>query len=162
MAISTLIFSAFLASAQLVSLDTREMDLSDFFRLMANIANMNVVLHPGVQGKINLMVKDAPWQQVLDLVMKNYGLDKELEGNTMRIAPATVFEAERKQRAASEEALLSTLPLQTHIYFLDYAKAQDVASIISAMLSPRGSVIAYRPLNAVIVRDVVRPAEALR
>ena len=102
MEISTLILGAFLASAQLVSLDTREMDLSDFFRLMANTANMNVVFHPAVKGRVNLMVKDAPWEQVLDFVLKNHGLGKEIEGHTMRIAPAATFEAEPKQNAATE------------------------------------------------------------
>jgi len=161
MTISTLILGVFFASAQLVSLDTREMDLSDFFRLMANMANMNVVLHPAVQGKVNLMVKDAPWEQVLELVLRNYGLGREVEGNTMRIAPAATFEAEHKQRA-TEDAGLNALPLQTHIYVLNYAKAEDIAVVISKMLSPRGSVIVYPPRNAVIVTDVVRPSESLR
>ena len=160
MTISTLILGVFFASAQLVSLDTREMDLTDFFRLMANMANMNVVLHPAVEGKVNLMVKDAPWEQVLELVLRNYGLGREVEGNTMRIAPAATFEAEHKQRA-TEDAGLNALPLQTHIYVLNYAKAEDIAVVISKMLSPRGSVIAYPPRNAVIVTDVVRPSESL-
>ena len=162
MTISIFILSGFLASAQLVSLDTREMDLSDFFRLMANMANRNVVLHPAVQGKVNLMVKDAPWEQVLDLVLKNHGLGQEVEGNTVRIAPAAAFEAELKQKAATEEARLNALPLQTHIYVLNYARAGDIALVLSKMLSPRGSVIAYPARNAVIVRDVVRSPESPR
>src|SRR6267142_1086255 len=138
MTIPTLILAAVL-SAQLVSLDVKEMDLSDFARFMAETANMNVVLHPAVQGKVNLMVKDAPWEQVLDLVLKNHGLGKEIEGNTMRIAPAASLPA----------------PFQTRIYFLKYTKAEDIAVVISKMLSPVGSVIAYPAQNAVIVRDVV-------
>jgi type IV pilus assembly protein PilQ len=145
MTTSTLILATFL-SAQLVSLDIAEMDLSDFIRFMGKTANMNVVLHPAVQGKVNLMVKDAPWEQVLDLVLKNYGLGKEVAGNTMRIAPAASFAA----------------PLQTRIYFLNYAKAEDMALVIAKMLSPSGSVIAYPSRNAVIVRDAVRPAESSR
>jgi type IV pilus assembly protein PilQ len=151
MTISTLILGGFFVSAQLVSLDTRDMDLSDFFRLMAKMANMNVVLHPAVEGKINLMVQDAPWEQVMDLVMKNHGLAKEVEGNTMRIVPAP-----------TTEAGMNALPLQTRIYFLKNAKADDIALIISRFLSPRGSVVAYTPLNAVIIRDVAPPAQSLR
>src|SRR5262245_12672315 len=63
MAISTLMLAAFFASAQLMSLDARDMDLRDFFRLIADIGKVNVVLHPAVQGKVNMMVKDAPWEQ---------------------------------------------------------------------------------------------------
>jgi type IV pilus assembly protein PilQ len=154
MTISSLLLAAFLASFQVVSIDTKEMDLGDFLRFMASAANMNIVLHPAVQGKVNLMVKDAPWEQVLDFVLKNYGLRKEVEGNTMRIAPAAAFQAEQAQTAAIEEARLSALPLQTQIYFLNYARADDVAVVISKLLSPRGSVVVYRPRNAVIVTDV--------
>jgi type II secretory pathway component HofQ len=162
MTISTLTFAAFLASAQLVSIDARDIDLSDFFRFMADAAKVNIVIHPAVQGKVNLTVRDAPWEQLLDLVMKTYGLGKEVEGNVMRIAPIAAFEAEYKQRAATEQARLNALPLQTQIYFLNYAKADDVALVVSRMLSPRGSVITYRPRNALIVRDVVFPPELTR
>ena len=162
MTISTLTLGAFLASAQLVSIDARDINLSDFFRFMADAAKVNIVIHPAVQGKVNLTVKDAPWEQLLDLVMKNYGLGKEVEGNVMRIAPIAAFEAEYKQRAATEQARLNALPLQTQIYFLNYAKADDVALVVSRMLSPRGSVIAYRPRNALIVQDVILPPELTR
>jgi len=145
MTTSTLILATFL-SAQLVSLDIAEMDLSDFIRFMGKTANVNVVLHPAVQRKVNLMVKDAPWEQVLDLVLKNHGLGKEVEGNTIRIAPAASFAA----------------PLQTRIYFLNYAKSEDMALVISKMLSSRGSLIVYPARNAVIVRDVMRPSEPQR
>lgn len=154
MTISILILAALLGLPQVVTIDSKEMDLGDFFRFVASAANMNIVLHPAVQGKVNLMVKDAPLEQVLDFVLKNYGLRKEVEGNTMRIAPAAAFQAEQAQTAALEEARLSALPLQTQIYVLNYAKADDVAVVISKLLSPRGSVTVYRPRNALIVTDV--------
>jgi hypothetical protein len=71
--------------------------------------------------------------------LKNHGLGKEVEGNVMRIAP------------------VETLPLQTRIYFLKYAKAEDMALVIAKKLSPRGSLIAYPPLNAVTVTDALLP-----
>lgn len=154
MTISTLILAALLGLPQVVTINSKEMDLGDFFRFIASAANMNIILHPAVQGKVNLMVKDAPLEHVLDFVLKNYELRKEVEGNTMRIAPAAAFQAEQAQTAVIEEARLSALPLQTQIYILNYAKADDVAVVISKLLSPRGSVIVYRPRNALIVTDV--------
>ena len=121
---------------------------------MASAANLNVVLHPAVQGKVNLMVREARWEQVLDMVLKSHGLAKEVEGNIMRIFPLANLEAEARQKAAAEQACLNALPLQTHTYFLNYAKAENIAPIISRMLSPRGSVVAYPARNAVIVRDI--------
>ena len=162
MAISTLALAVFFASSQFVSLDARDMDLNDFLRLMADIANVNVVLHPAIQGKVNLVVKEARWEQVLDAVLKTHALAKEVEGNIIRIAPAAVLESELKQKAAIEEARLNALPLETHIYYLNYARAEDVAVLISRTLSPRGSVVAYRPRNAVIVTDVAHSSESPR
>src|SRR5207248_688199 len=162
MAISTIALTVLLASAQFVSIDAKDMDLNDFLRLMANMANLNVVLHPAIQGKVNLIVKEARWEQVLDAVLKSHRLVKEVEGNIMRIAPAAAFETEQKQKAAIEEARLNALPLETHIYYLNYARAEDVAALISRMLSPRGSVTAYRSRNAVIIRDVPRGSESSR
>jgi type IV pilus assembly protein PilQ len=156
---TALILAAFLAFAQLISLDARDMDMSDFFRLMANIGNINVVLDPAVQGKVNLMVKDVPWEQVLDVVLKSHGLIKEVEGNIIRIAPATTHEAQERQKTATQQACLNALPLQTHAYVLNYARAENVAPIISKMLSPRGSVVAYPARNAVIVTDVEHPEQ---
>jgi type IV pilus assembly protein PilQ len=159
MTISALLLAAFLASGQPISLDARDMDLSDFFRLMASVGNLNVVLHPAVQGKVNLSVKDVPWEQVLDIVLKNNNLAKEVEGNIMRIVPVAVLEAEQRQKVALQQTCLNALPLSTHIYVLNYARADSVAPIISKMLSPRGSVMVYPAMNAVIVTDVERPEQ---
>jgi type IV pilus assembly protein PilQ len=138
------------------------MDLGDFLRFMGNAANMNLVLHPAVQGKVNLMVKEARWEEVLDVVLKTHGLAKEVEGKIMRIAPVAIFEAEQRQKAATAGACLNALPLQTHVYFLNYARAENVAVLLSKMLSPRGSVVAYPSRNAVIVTDVEHPEECSR
>ena len=135
MTITTLILATFL-SAQLVSLDTTEMDMSDFLRLIAKTANLNLVIHPDVHGKVNVLAKDAPWEQLLDSVLKTHGLEEELDGNTMRIAPA------------------ASLPLQTYVYYPKYLRAEDLAQIVAPMLSPRGTVVAYPARNALIVRDV--------
>ena len=79
------------------------MDLSDFFRLMANMANMNVVLHPAVQGKVNLMVKEGAWEEVLDLVLKNHGLGKEIEGNSFALRKY----GEKQSEVLSHEKILT-------------------------------------------------------
>src|SRR5207249_5648838 len=127
MAVPALILTVFLASAQLVTLDARDMDLGDFFRFMASAANLNVVLHPAVQGKVNLVVKEARWEQVLDMVLRTHGLAKEVEGNIMRILPLASFEAEARQKAATTAACLNALALQTHAYFFNYARAENIA-----------------------------------
>ena len=89
-----------------------------------------------MHGNVNVFVKDVPWEQVLDSVLKVHGLEKEVDGNTMRIAPA------------------ASLPLQTYVYYPKYLHAEELARIVVPMLSPRGSVVVYPARNALIVRDI--------
>jgi type II secretory pathway component HofQ len=154
MTIPTLILATLLGGAQSVSFDVKDMKLTDFFRLLADAGSVNVVVHPAVEGNISLTIKDVPWDQLLDVVTKNYGLEKEVTGNIVRIVPVRAIEAEYRQRAAAEQARLNALPLQTRVYVLHYGRAEDIAAIVSKFLSPRGSVVVYRPLNALIVRDI--------
>jgi len=156
MVIASLVIAAVMMSQQPLSLDVRDAELSDFFLLMANFAHLNIVLHPSVSGKITLRVDDVPWDTLLDVVLKNYRLGKETQGNVIRIAPLSVFEAEARQRAALEQARLDAQPLETRVYVLNYSKAADMAPIFAKLLSPRGTVIVDRRQNALIVRDIPR------
>jgi type II secretory pathway component HofQ len=135
MTLATFVLATFL-SAQLVSLDTTDMVMSDFLRFIAKTANLNLVIYPDVHGNVNVFVKDVPWEQVLDSVLKVHWLEKEVDGNTMRIAPA------------------ASLPLQTYVYYPIYLHAEGLARIVAPMLSPRGSVVVYPARNALIVRDI--------
>jgi type IV pilus assembly protein PilQ len=145
-----------MAAPQDVSLDLRDADLRDFFRLMAETSNINIVLHPAVQGRITLSVKNAPRDVLMDVVLKNYGLATEINGNVIRVVPLSVLENEYRQRLAIEQARLASLPLETRTIILNYAKAADVARIMSQFLSPRGSIAVDPRRNALIIRDIAR------
>src|SRR5262245_4225246 len=145
-----------MAAPQEVSVDLRDADLRDFFKLMAETANINIVLHPAVEGKITLSVKNAPRDVLMDVVLKNYGLTTEITGNVIRVIPLSVLENEYRQRAAIEQARLAALPLETRTIILNYAKAADVARIMSQFLSPYGSIAIDPRRNAIIIRDIAR------
>jgi type IV pilus assembly protein PilQ len=145
-----------MAAPQNVSVDLRDADLQDFFRLMAENSNINIVLHPAIQGKITLSVKNAARDVLMDVVLRNYGLAAETTGNVMRIVPLSVLENEYRQRLAIEQARLASLPLETRTIILSYARAADVARIMSQFLSPYGSIAVDQRRNAIIIRDIAR------
>ena len=70
-----------------ISLDFKDGDLQDIFRLFADISGLNIVVNPGVSGKVTLKLNEVPWDQALDLILKANGLGYTLEGNVIRIAP---------------------------------------------------------------------------
>jgi type IV pilus assembly protein PilQ len=150
----SLFLVALLTQSLTVSLDLRDANLRDFLETMSQSANMNLVLHPAVEGRITLRVQDAPWETLMDMVLKNYRLSREIQGNLMRIAPQSVIEEEYRRRAATEEARLNAQPLEIRTYMLNYARAADIAVIVSKLLSSRGIVLVDTRRNALIIKDV--------
>src|SRR2546428_12218697 len=69
-----------------ISVNLKDVDLKDFFRLIHEISGLNVVLDPNVKGSLTIVLDDVPWDQALDIVLKNNSLSRQLEGNVLRIA----------------------------------------------------------------------------
>jgi len=68
-----------------VSLDFNDGDLQDVFRLFADISGLNVVVHPGTQGRVTYRASKEPWDQVLDRLLAANGLAARLDGNVLEI-----------------------------------------------------------------------------
>jgi type IV pilus assembly protein PilQ len=138
-----------------ISLDFKDGDLQDIFRLFADISGLNVVVNPGVSGKVTLKLTEVPWDQALDLILKTNGLGYTLEDNVIRIAKLTDLQREEQERRklAEEQALAGDLLVQN--FRLSYAKANDLEPTIKKVaLSPRGQIITDVRTNTMIVTDL--------
>ena len=137
-----------------ISVNLKDVDLKDFFRLIHEISGLNVVLDPAVKGNLTLVLDDVPWDQALDIVLKNNQLDRKLEGNVLRIATIETLEQEAKARHAQQEAETLAVEKVTVTRFLSYARSKDVVATAKKLLSVRGDVIADDRTNALIVQDI--------
>ena len=137
-----------------VTMEMKGAELTEFLNIMGSLAKVNVILHPQVQGKVTFNVRDADWNALLDMILRNHGLGREMAANIMRIVPLTVMESESRQIAAVQAARLAAAPLETRIHVLSYVKAADVAPIFSQLLSPRGRLMVDPRLNMIIIKDV--------
>jgi len=139
-----------------ISLDFQDADIVPIFRLLADVSGYNVVIDPGVKGKITMKLINVPWDQALDLILKTFNLDKEIEGNIIRIAPVSVISREREQRARMAEAMQKAEPLVTKVFPISYADVKKVrASIEQAkILSKRGSISVDERISSLIIKDV--------
>ncbi len=81
-----------------ISVNLKDVDLKDFFRLIHEISGLNVVLDPAVSGTVTLVLDEVPWDQALDIVLRNNGLTKEIDGNVLRIATQDTLRHEADQR----------------------------------------------------------------
>src|SRR5512138_1193248 len=83
-----------------ISVNLKDVDLKDFFRLIHEISGLNIVLDPNVKGTLTLVLDNVPWDQALDIVLKNNGLQKELDGNVLRIATLDTMRKEADAQRA--------------------------------------------------------------
>src|SRR5271170_6417823 len=137
-----------------ISVNLKDVDLKDFFRLIHEISGLNVVLDPNVHGTLTVVLDDVPWDQALDIVLKNNDLARELEGNVLRIATVDTLKKEADGRRAQVEAEALAVEKVSVTRFLSYAHAKDVMITVKKFLSARGDVVADERTNAVIVNDI--------
>ncbi|MBZ5682550.1 MAG: type IV pilus secretin PilQ [Acidobacteriia bacterium] len=137
-----------------ISVNLKDVDLKDFFRLIHEISGLNVVLDPQVHGTLTVVLDDVPWDQALDIVLKNNELARELEGNVLRIATVETLKHEADARRAQVEAEALAVEKVSVTRFLSYAKAKDVIITVKKFLSQRGDVVADDRTNAVIINDI--------
>jgi len=137
-----------------ISVNLKDVDLKDFFRLIHEISGLNVVLDPNVHGTLTVVLDDVPWDQALDIVLKNNDLARELEGNVLRIATVDTLKHEADARRAQIESEALAVEKVSVTRFLSYAKAKDVIITVKKFLSQRGDVVADDRTNAVIVNDI--------
>jgi type IV pilus assembly protein PilQ len=137
-----------------ISVNLKDVDLKDFFRLIHEISGLNVVLDPEVHGTLTIVLDDVPWDQALDIVLKNNDLARELEGNVLRIATVDTLKKEADGRRAQVEAEALAVEKVSVTRFLSYAHAKDVMLTVKKFLSVRGDVVADERTNAIIVNDI--------
>ncbi len=137
-----------------ISVNLKDVDLKDFFRLIHEISGLNVVLDPNVHGTLTIVLDDVPWDQALDIVLKNNDLSRQLDGNVLRIATIDTLKREAENRRGQIDAEALAVDKVTITRFLSYAHSKDVLPTIKKFLSQRGDVVADERTNALIVSDI--------
>jgi len=137
-----------------ISVNLKDVDLRDFFRLIHEISGLNVVLDPAVKGNLTIVLDEVPWDQALDIVLQNNGLDKQLNGNVLRIATRDTLKKEAEGMRDLEKAQAEAVAPVTVTRVLSYAKASSLAPVLKKFLSPRGDILFDDRSNQLIIRDI--------
>ncbi len=137
-----------------ISVNLKDVDLKDFFRLIHEISGLNVVLDPAVKGSLTIVLDEVPWDQALDIVMQNNSLDKQLNGNVLRIATRSTLKSEAETMRDLEKAQAEAIAPVTVTRVLSYAKAASMAPTLKKFLSSRGDILYDDRSNQIIIRDI--------
>ncbi len=161
-----------------ISLDFQDIEVRRVLQLLADFTDINMVAADSVQGNITLRLKEVPWDQALDIILKTKNLDKRRNGNVIWIAPVTELIKAQEEEAKALAQSVKLAPIQTEYIQLSYAKAVDIEKLITqnksaqnsnnssnsssntsnnddkeSLLSSRGSVSIDARTNTIIVND---------
>lgn len=166
-----------------ISLDFQDIEVRRVLQLLADFTEINMVAADTVQGNITLRLKDVPWDQALDIVLKTKNLDKRRNGNVIWIAPVTELIKAEEEEAKALRQSIKLSPLQTEYLTLSYAKAADIEKLITQsktagnsgssnsgssdddrgnLLSPRGTISADTRTNTLIINDTAQNIDQIR
>jgi type IV pilus assembly protein PilQ len=137
-----------------ISVNLKDVDLRDFFRLIHEISGLNVVLDPAVKGTLTIVLDEVPWDQALDIVLQNNGLDKQLNGNVLRIATRETMKREAETVRDLAKAQNDVTPPVTVTRVLSYVKAATLKETLKKFLSSRGDILSDDRSNQLIIRDI--------
>ncbi len=145
-----------------ISLNLVDADIRQVFSVFHDLSGLNFVLDPAVAGAVTIVVDEVPWDQALDLILQNNGLEMTLEGNVIRIAPVVKLAQEAAARRQLREAKELEANPVTITRTLSYAKAADVDKVVrDAILSTKGRVIIDQRTNTLIIRDIPDRVDAI-
>jgi type IV pilus assembly protein PilQ len=139
-----------------VSLDFSGVDLRAVLRTFAEISGLNIVIDPRVNGTVDVALKDVPWDQALDIILRSNGLSYSVDGTIVRIAPIDALEAEQKKISDLEKAKAEAGQITTITQQLSYAKGDAIVALLKAasILSNRGQAFVDERTNTLIVTDL--------
>lgn len=169
-----------------LSLNFQRVDVRDVLKVIADFTGKNIVVSDAVSGSVTIGLKDVPWDQALDVIMKSKGLDMRVNGSVISIAPAEEFAAKEKAQLTAEAERETLETLRTEVFSLKYQKAMDFRNMLlggggtsaggnapsmsggstagrmNRILSQRGSVTFDARTNTIFIQDTPRKLDEIQ
>lgn len=149
-----------------LSLNFQNIEVRAVLQLLADFTGLNLVTSDSVKGNVTLRLKNVPWDQALDIIMKARGLAMRKTGDVIMVAPTEELAAREKLELEAQKQLTELLPLYSDSIQVNYAKASDLAALLkseeNSLLSERGSVTIDERTNKLLLRDTTDNLTAIR
>ena len=144
-----------------LSLNFQSIEVRAVLQLIADFTDLNLITSDTVSGNVTLRLKNVPWDQALDIILRSKGLAMVKDGNVISVAPAEEVAA----RAKLDQTIEAQAPLISDSIQINYAKASDFTKLLktkdNSLLSERGSVSVDDRTNQLLIRDTAANIAAI-
>ena len=149
-----------------LSLNFQDIEVRSVLQLIADFTNLNMVVSDAVSGNLTLRLKNVPWDQALDIILKTKGLGKRENGNVIYVAPSEEIAAREKLELEAQQQVQELAPLRSEFIQANYARASDLANLLksseNSLLSERGNVTVDERTNNLLVQDTALKLDEVR
>ncbi|NNC67365.1 MAG: type IV pilus secretin PilQ [Gammaproteobacteria bacterium] len=149
-----------------LSLNFQDIEVRSVLQLIADFTNLNMVVSDAVSGNLTLRLKNVPWDQALDIILKTKGLGKRENGNVIYVAPSEEIAAREKLELEAQQQVQELAPLRSEFIQVNYARASDLAALLkssdNSLLSERGNVTVDERTNNILVQDTALKLNEIR
>jgi type IV pilus assembly protein PilQ len=149
-----------------LSLNFQDIEVRSVLQLIADFTNLNMVVSDAVSGNLTLRLKNVPWDQALDIILKTKGLGKRVNGNVIYVAPSEEIAAREKLELEAQQQVQELAPLRSEFIQVNYARAGDLAELFkssdNSLLSERGNVTVDERTNNLLVQDTALKLDEIR
>lgn len=157
---------AFEYTGERLSLNFQDIEVRAVLQLIADFTGLNIVSSDTVQGNVTLRLRNVPWDQALDIIMKTKGLAKRKVGNVLLVGPSEEVAAREKLELQNNQQVAELAPLKSEFIQVNYAKASDVALLLkdedNSLLSARGTASVDERTNTLLVQDTAAKIDEIR
>lgn len=148
-----------------LSLNFQNIEVRAVLQLIADFTGINMVTSDSVQGNVTLRLKNVPWDQALDIILKTKGLAKRQKGNVMLVAPTAELAAQEKLELEAEKQVVELAPIISETIQVNYAKAEELVTILekkgNSLVSERGNVAIDARTNKLLIQDTAKNIDAI-
>jgi type IV pilus assembly protein PilQ len=149
-----------------LSLNFQDIEVRAVLQLLADFTGLNMVVSDTVDGRITLRLKNVPWDQAMDIILKTKGLSMRRNDNVVLVAPTEEIAAREKLELESQQQIQELAPLRSELIQVNYAKAADLAALLKSsenkLISDRGSVSIDERTNTLLVQDTAAKLTEVR
>jgi type IV pilus assembly protein PilQ len=155
-----------------VTFNFQDIPVRSVLQLIADVADMNIVVADNVVGSLTLRLTNVPWDQALDIILDARNLDKRSNGNVIWIAPTADIANREQELLQAIQDRQELEPLTTAMISVSYASATDLRTLIEeaattgvdeeGLLSERGSVTVDERTNTLLITDTADRIEAIQ
>jgi type IV pilus assembly protein PilQ len=149
-----------------LSLNFQDIEVRAVLQLLADFTGLNMVVSDTVAGRITLRLRNVPWDQAMDIILKTKGLSMRRTDNVILVAPTEEIAAREKLELESQQQIEELAPLRSELIQVNYAKASDLAVLLKSqenkLLSERGSVTIDERTNTLLVQDTAAKLDEIR